>query len=359
MRGLRPAGPGRLTRYLGAAFLARWVGTALAVTVLIGLLDGLANAPEVAERAAAAGRGGQGAYLAARAPVIFDRIGLLTVLLALVLTYIGLVRRREVVALAAAGLSPARQLLALLPAVLLAALASGLIADRLVPPAVRSLQAWSAPGYGAGRLSEESPLWLRDGDRIVRVAGRLGPETVGAVRLFRLGEGGRLIAVTAAERAEWRGEGWALGGTRALLGAAPAASWRTAVGPDALDRLIAEPRDLSLADMGRLAALRGAGSRPSYAYEAWGWHRLTRPLAAIGLTLCVVPLMQVVARGAGGEKAAVAALAVGFGYFVLDGAMVALAERGAAPPAATVFVTVSVPFLLGAWLMLAKETVRP
>ncbi|MBB4659288.1 LptF/LptG family permease [Parvularcula dongshanensis] len=353
----------RFAVYLSGMLASRWAMAAIASVTLIGLLDSLANSSEIAERAEAMGAGGATTYLIQRMPVIFDRTLLVAILLAVVLTYVSLVRRREIVALTAAGLSAFRQVVLIAPMTLLIAGLSILIVDTAMPSAVRGLQSWGAPGYSGDLLSDEDPLWIADQGRIVRIASRRGPETFGDVQIYDIGEDGAPSAITFADTATWRGdEEWELGGTRVVSlepGAPkPSARWRSEQTPASLDRVIAEPRDLSLADMQALEQLRGSGSRPGFTYQTWFIHRLTRPLAALALVLCSVPLMQQLSRQASGDLAMIGCLALGFGYLIFDGVMLSFAEAGATKPGWAIAFPIGLFALLGVYLCLSRERPR-
>lgn len=359
----RFASPGRFAVYLSGLMASRWVAAVFASISLVALLDTLANAPEVAKAAERAGMGGPTAYLVQRIPIIFDRMLLIAILLAIILTYASLVRRREIVALGAAGLSAAKQALLLAPVTFALALGSVLIVDTVMPPAVRALQSWGAPGYAETRLSAEEPLWLADDGRVVRITGRTGPETFTGLSFYDLGEDGAVTGVTSADAATYdRREGWQLEGAEAFSAipgrAAPRAQWTSRQTPRTLDKIISSPRDLSLWDMQRLRGLRGSGSNPAFAYDAWRFHRLTRPLAAVVLLFACVPLMQRLGRQDSGELAMVLCLVAGFSYLILDGVMLSFAESGVARPGWAVMLPIGLFALLAVYLNLLKERTR-
>ena len=359
----RLTSPGRFAVYLSGLMASRWVAAVFGSISLVALLDTLANAPEVAKAAERTGMGGPTAYLAQRIPVIFDRMLLIAILLSIILTYASLVRRREIVALGAAGLSAFRQALLLTPVTLGLALASVLVVDTVMPPAVRALQAWGAPGYAETRLSEAEPLWLADDGRVVRITGRAGPDTFTGLSFFDLGPDGMVTAVTRADAARYDdADGWSLTGAEAYAAvpgqAAPRPAWRSQQTPGTLDRIISSPRDLGLRDMARLRDLRGSGSNPAFAYDAWRTHRLTRPIAAVVLLFACVPLMQRLGRQDSGELAMVLCLVAGFSYLILDGVMLSFAESGVAKPGWAVSLPIGLFALLALYLNLLKERTR-
>ena len=113
--------------------------------VLIGLLDSLANGGDILS-----GDGGFSntfRYMILRAPVIFDRIFIFTIVVAILLTYVKLIRQHELVALLGFGISVPKQIMLLTPIILSAGFTSITIIDFTIAPAVRSLQTWGIGEY--------------------------------------------------------------------------------------------------------------------------------------------------------------------------------------------------------------------
>ncbi|MEM9837624.1 MAG: LptF/LptG family permease [Pseudomonadota bacterium] len=348
----------RLTLYLSVLFAKRWLLVTGAAVVLVALLDSLANAPEIA----AIEGGSQVGYLMARAPVIFDRLLLITLLLTLILTYLQLIGRRELVAITGAGVSAAQQVLILLVPVLGIAIVSTFVIDRFVPTGVAKLQGWSAPGYTTSRISDEKPLWLAEDNILVRISGRKGADGVGRLELFHLSQDSQVESVTFAEGARFeRGTGWRLeqAQTHHVRDThAPGAveMWASPQTPSSLNRLIAAPRDLSLSDMWSLSRNGSSGTRPSFSYETWFWHRLTRPLAAVALLTLTVSMMQRFGRDEGGYGAMLVVLAIGFSYMIAEGVMLSLAEAGSLPVLFTLALLIGLLFLGGLYAWTYQET---
>jgi len=166
----------RLAIYLIKTFLFSWFTVTFGFLILVGLLDSLANGGEIIS-------GGKGfsatfEYMLYRSPVIFDRVLLFTIMVAMLLTYVKLIRQHELVSLLSFGLSVPRQVAMLTPAVVGVTLLSVLFINTAMPPAVRALQAWGIGEYKRTSISQEKPLWLQDGDRIIRAAGRPDMKTL-------------------------------------------------------------------------------------------------------------------------------------------------------------------------------------
>jgi len=168
--------------YLSNSFIRIWLGTVFGFLVLIGLLDSLANGADII------GNGGQFTdtfkYMAYRAPVIFDRIFIFTLVVAMLLVFVKLIRQHELVALLGFGISVPKQIGLLTPAVVGASLLSIIIINITMPPSVRALQAWGIGEYKIKNISPDNPLWFEDNREIVRASLRFGMDRLGGLEIF-------------------------------------------------------------------------------------------------------------------------------------------------------------------------------
>ena len=355
----------RLALYITKRFTFIWIGTVLGFLVLIGLLDSLANGAEIV------GEDGSFAdtfrYMFLRAPVIFDRIFVFTFVVAILLTFVGLIRNHELVALLGFGISVPRQILMMVPAVFLLGVASVAIINTALPPAVRTLQAWGGAEYKQRNVTDENPLWLEDDRRIVRAAGRPGYDMLSDLELYSRTETGSLKTKTTAETARFVGDGWELNGvetlelagsdgeTRTAVVQSGPSIWSTRQTPDSIARLAAEPRDISLSDMQNFSEQGNSGSRPSFAYRFWYLHRITRPLAILVLLACCVAIMQRVGRQDTGDRALIIGIATGFLFLIVDGAMATFSASGAVLPWVGIAFPMVVFGLIAGWLVVRSE----
>lgn len=324
--------------YLSRSFLFTWLIVVFGFLVLIGLLDSLANGADIV----ASGEGFRGTfkYMALRAPVIFDRIFVFTLVVAILLTYVKLIRQHELVALLGFGISATRQVLLMIPIVLGAASLSIIFIDYTMAPAVRALQAWGIGEYKIKNITPDNPLWLEDSGAIIRATDRESYETLADIEIFERNERGEVDAIVWADRATFAGEGWTLEGVKRLdvkgadgevREAVPiegTATWTTGQTPKSIARLAAEPRDLSLSEMRNFMKPGNSGAKPSFAYGFWHAHRLTRPLAAIILLIACAALMQRTGREDTGDRTLILGITLGFIFLIIDGAMATFAASG-------------------------------
>lgn len=340
--------------------------TVFGFLVLIGLLDSLANGGDIMS-----GDGGFSdtfRYMMLRAPVIFDRIFIFTIVVAILLTYVKLIRQHELVALLGFGISVPKQIMLLTPIVLAAGFTSITFIDFTIAPAVRSLQAWGIGEYKIKNITPETPLWLEDSGRIIRAEKRVSYEELGNIEIYERSSTGQVEDVIWAETAVYKNPNWELKGVQSLpIKDANGKSilpekldktgiWKTAQTPMTIARLAAEPRDLSMSEMRQFRRPGNSGSKPRFAYGFWHAHRFTRPLAGWILLLCAVPLMQRTGRQDTGDKALILGISMGFIFLIIDGAMATFATSGGMGVTSAIAGPLIVFALLGAYLCLQAES---
>ena len=352
--------------YLSKMFLITWLMTVFGFLVLIGLLDSLANGGDILS-----GDGGFSntfRYMMLRAPVIFDRIFVFTIVFAILLTFVKLIRQHELVALLGFGISVPKQIMLLTPAVLAAGFTSITFIDYAIAPAVRSLQAWGIGEYKVKNITPNNPLWLEDNRRIIRAEKRINYEELGNLEIYQRSETGQVEDVLWAEKAVYKAPNWELVGVQSLpikgaegdprmpLRSAAPEIWETAQTPMTIARLAAEPRDLSLSEMRQFKKPGNSGSKPRFAYSFWHAHRMTRPVAAWILLLCAVPMMQRTGRQDTGDKALIIGISMGFIFLIIDGAMATFATSGGIGVTSAIAGPLIVFTLLGSYLCLKAES---
>ncbi len=352
--------------YLSKSFLTTWLMTVFGFLVLIGLLDSLANGGDILS-----GDGGFSdtfRYMMLRAPVIFDRIFIFTIIVAILLTYVRLIRQHELVALLGFGISVPKQIMLLTPIVLSAGFTSITIIDFTIAPAVRSLQTWGIGEYKIKNITPEHPLWLEDNGRIIRAEKRVSYEELGNIEIYERSSTGQVQEIIWAQKAVYKNPNWELtdvqalpikgedGAARLSLRSGKPMMWETSQTPITIARLAAEPRDLSMSEMRQFKRRGNSGAKPRFAYSFWHAHRFTRPLAAWILLLCAVPLMQRTGRQDTGDKALITGISMGFIFLIVDGAMATFATSGGMGVTPAIAGPLIVFALIGSHLCLQAES---
>lgn len=349
----------RLILYISKIFLARWFVAIFGMVVLVGLLDSLANASAIA---ASGEDGGALRFMMLRGPVIYDLVFLFSLMLALLLTFVSLIRRNELVALQGIGLSVFAQVRALIPVVLLVSIGSMFLINYTLPASVQALNAWGIGEYEQGTVTEDEPLWVNDNGLFVRMKGRDGLNILEDLTFFHRDRGGYIERVTWAERAVFDNKGnWQLEGLDTLIvdnAEAPPpeiTAWVTKQTPLLIDKLAAEPRDLALTDLAAFSAFRGSGSRPSASYKVWHLKRISLPFAAFAMLLLAAPIMQRLGRRDTGTVQLIIGVGISFLFMIVDGIMVTMGSNGALIPELSALGAPIILAAIGLYLWLNQE----
>lgn len=307
-------------------------------------------------------------YAALRLPSFLAQLLPVATLVAALLTAGDLLRQRELVAAWSAGLSQPRLLLGLLPLLLLLGGLQFLLNDQVVPRTTDALRAWGVGEFRTTGLltSRDGSVWLRSGNDIVRVSAQdLEAERLAAVTIFRRNAQGELLERLDAAEAERQEQGWLL---RQVVRHAtapygsdvlPELLWPGEIELEHLRLVARPPRELAFLDLWALLASDGYGQRPRELYETWVNARLAQFFGAPLVFCLAFALAQGWRRTGEMTRLMLSGLALGFGFFILDGASVALGEVGFLPGWLAAWSPPTLLACLVAHLLLKPEAAAP
>ena len=342
-----------LTIYLARLFITRILAVLVMLVLVLQLLDLLGESGKILSYP------GNGEaqllhYVTMRVPQLVARFLPYSVLLATIITLMTLNQNSEVTSMKASGLSAHQILAPLFLTALVVALASFLFNERIVTRATATLSAWEAVDYGpVPRTSgSRSNVYLRDGNDILLAASLSGSGSAMEMRqvtFYRRDAKGMIVEQLRSPRATYAAPGWTLEAPRRFDVARTLQE--DLAGPVVVARDITPAQvaiskvdadALSIFELSRsIKSLKAAGRRTSELEAAW-WHKLSGPLSAL-----LMPLLGAVA-GFGLARSgqllirASIGMALGFAYFVLDNAALAMGNFGGYPP----MVAAWAPFLL-------------
>lgn len=349
-----------LTLYLARLFVVRVAAVLVMLVLVLQMLDLLSESGKILAHAGN-GEGQLWTYVTLRAPQLIARFLPYSVLLATIITLVTLNQNSEVVSMKAAGLSAHQVLAPLILAALMVSLISFTFNERVVTRATATLKAWQAVDYGRVPTDSgvRSNVYLKDGNNILE-AGTLtgtGARTVmDTITWYRRDAQDRVTEVIHAPRATYANPGWLLdSGVRfdvaktstQKLGPTVIAPGLT---PDQVAIGTVDPDGENFIELRRsLDALAAAGRRTSELEGAW-WHKFSGPLSATLMPLLGAIAAFGLARSGQLLIRAGIGMALGFAYFVVDNAALALGNFGGYPP----IVAAWAPFML---FLLIGETV--
>lgn len=349
-----------LTFYLARLFVTRILAVLLMLVMVLQVLDLLGESGDILAHPG----NGQAQllyYVSLRVPQLIARFLPYSVLLATIITLATLNQNSEVISMKAAGLS-AHQVLA--PLILAALVISGLsfaFNERVVTRASSTLTSWQAVHYGSVPRDSgvRNNLYLSDGRDLLLaqlLTGRGNAMVMTGVTFYRRDANDMIVEQLHSPRATYANPGWTLENPERFDVASTTTSMipATTVAPGITPvKIMLSKVDADAEDIFSLARsideMRAAGRRTSALDAAW-WHKLSGPLSSTLMPLLGAIAAFGLARSGQLLIRAVIGMALGFAYFVLDNAALAMGNFGGYPP----LIAAWAPFVLFA---LIGETV--
>ncbi|MCA1661609.1 MAG: LPS export ABC transporter permease LptG, partial [Novosphingobium sp.] len=306
-------------------------------------------------------------YVTLRVPQLVETFLPYSVLLATILTLVQLNQNSEVVSLKAAGLS-AHQILA--PLVLTAAaiaLVSFTFNERVVTRSAATLKAWQAVKYGTvpPESAAKSNVWLADGDNVLyaqAITGAGKDTRMTGVTWYRRDPSRRVVDIVSAPAATYADPGWRLERPRGFavqraevepMPAATVVATRVTLPQIAISKVDPDAEDLFTLRRS-IAAMKDAGRRTAELESAW-WHKISGPLSALLMPLLGAVAAFGLARSGHVLIRAVIGMALGFAFFVVDNAALAMGNFGGYPPLLAAWAPFVLFALIGETVLIRTE----
>lgn len=342
-----------MTGYIARMFAVRIIAVLVMLVLVLQMLNLLSESGHIL---AVKGNGQMELlrFVELRLPQLISKFLPYAVLLATILTLTTLNQNSEVISMKAAGLS-AHQILA--PLFLVAAVTSVItfaFNERVTVRAASALKAWQDVDYGPVPPDSDikTNVWMQDGPNILyarTVVGRGAAMQMGDVSWYRRDPTGMVTQIVHAPHAVYAHPGWRFDRPTGFdvqstkltpLGGPQVFATQVDPGQVLVRKTSADGESLwKLSNS--IAEIRAAGYRTGELDGRW-WHKLSGPLSAM-----LMPLLGAVA-GFGLARSgklfvrAVIGMALGFAFFVVDNAALAMGNFGAYTP----FLAAWSPFLL-------------
>ncbi len=354
-----------LTLYLAKMFAVRIAAMLFILVLVLMMLDLLSNSGKIL----AVEGNGQGellTYAGLRIPQLISRFLPYSVLLATLITLVTLNQNSEVIAMKAAGLS-AHQVLA--PLLLTAGIVSGgtfLFNEVLVTRSNQTLKAWEAVDFGPIPTEDRvrANIYLNDNGNILTAAYLAGRGEAIAMRnvgWYVRNADGMIVEQVEADRAVYANPGWRLEGvTRFSVQNAVTDQPRSLVvgeglSPEQIDLAKIDPDAEPFWTLTQsIAEYERAGRRTTELRAKW-WHKISGPLSAFLMPLLGAVAAFGLARSGQLFVRAVIGMALGFAYFVVDNAALAMGSFGGYPPFLAAWAPVMLFVLIGETVLIRTE----
>jgi lipopolysaccharide export system permease protein len=185
--------------------------------------------------------------------------------------------------------------------------------------------------------SGKTGLWAREGDSLINAKrGRDGANgtTLFGVRVYEFTQAGRLLRITAAERAEHRAGSWVLlEATRMMFGEETVETqklarveWPSTLDPRLLTLSIVRPKWLAAADLSANIDYMRRNQLDAGPFESAFWARVFFPLNVLILVFSVLPFAFGALRSGGLSKRLFIGVIVAITWFLFQRAVVDIAS---------------------------------
>ncbi len=349
-----------LTIYLAKIFVVRIVAVLAMLVLVLLMLDMLGKTGDIL---AVPGNGDAEVWLYAslRAPQLVARFLPYSVLLATIITLAGLNQNSEVISMKAAGLSAHQILAPLLLIGLLVAAVSFAFNERIVTRATATLKAWESVDFATVPEDREARanVYFNDGNDVLMgglLSGRGADTVMTDVTFYERDDAGMIPRQLSAARATFASPGWRMDNASVFNVASAQTQMldSVVVAPGVeiaqIELRRVDPDAQGLAELSEsIDALDGSGRRTGELEAKW-WHKISGPLSAVLMPLLGAVAGFGLARSGQLFTRAVIGMALGFAYFVVDNAALAMGSFGGYPPLLAAWA----PFFL---FLLVGETV--
>jgi len=354
-----------LTWYLARLFVSRIFAVLLMLVMVLQVLDLLGESGDIL---AYAGNGEAQLfhYVLLRIPQLVARFLPYSVLLATIITLATLNQNSEVISMKAAGMSAHQVLAPLILAAGVISIGSFAFNERVVTRATSTLDAWQAVDYGPVPVDSgvRSNLYLADGRDllIARTAtGEGNAMVMEGVTFYTRDAQGMILKQMRSDRATYANPGWMLdkptvfevADTRTSTIASAVVAKGITPAKVTMSKVDADGQNVF--ELARsIDALKVAGRRTSELEAAW-WHKISGPLASLLMPLLGAVAAFGLARSGQLLIRAMIGMALGFAYFVLDNAALAMGNFGAYPPAIAAWAPFVLFALIGEMVLIRTE----
>ena len=354
-----------LTWYLAKLFIGRILAVLLMLVLVLQALDLLSESGKILG-VAGNDQSDLWHYASLRIPQLVARFLPYSVLLATLFTFWPLNHNSEVIAMRAAGLSAHQILAPLLLSAAVVSLFSFGFNERVVTRASATLKAWEAAKYGPIPTdpSVRANIYLPDGPNILAAGSMTGEGkdvTMKDVTWYRRDSGGMVLEQVRSPAARYAAPGWLLTDPVRFDVAAtaqtklPSLVVAQAVTPTQVVLAKVDPDRESLFQLSRsIETLKASGRRTSELEGKW-WHKISGPLSALLMPLLGSVAAFGLARSGQLLVRAVVGMALGFAYFVVDNAALAMGNFGGYPPLIAAWAPFLLFALLGATVLVRTE----
>ncbi len=233
----------------------------------------------------------------------------------------------ELIVMRASGLSLVRLTRSVLQAGLLLSLAVLLAGEFAAPPLEQFAREQRAVAKGENlSIRGGRGFWARDGNDFIHVRGVLPGVRLVDINIFKVSPEARLETVTHAEGARYQAGRWVLeevsrsvlGGDKVLTEQLSNLTVVSAISPQILEVLAANPEDLSMRDLRVYVDYLERNGLDAQGYRLALWRKLLAPLAYLAMLVIAMPFVFGPQRSVGVGQRLLVGLLLGLAFFLIN-----------------------------------------
>jgi len=354
-----------LTLYLVKQFATRIFGILIMLVLVLQMLDLLSESGDILAHPGN-GEAQLWTYVSLRTPQLIARFLPYSVLLATILTLATLNQNSEVIAMKASGMSAHQVLAPLFIAAIGISLLSFAFNERVVTRANATLKAWQANDWGP--IPEDTGVrfnaYFKDGPNILmakKVTGSGQAMRMSDVTWYERDPRMAITGVVHAASAAPVAGGWRLEApvrfdvVQTTTAALPTLTVAPSVTPREVELSRIDPEGQNFSQLAKTINSLEASGRNTEELEGKWWHRFSGPLAAILMPLLGAIAAFGLARSGQLLIRAAIAMSLGFAYFVIDNAALAIGNFGGYPPLVAAWAPFVLFFCIGEAVLIRTE----
>ena len=354
-----------LTLYLARLFAGRIFAVLAMLVLVLQLLDLLGESGKILAHHGN-GESDVWRYVGLRCPQLVQQFLPYSVLLAALFTFFPLNQNSETIAMRAAGLSAHQILAPLLATAVAVAGISFAFNELVVTRTTGALKDWQAVQYGPvpADTGARTNIYATDGRDILHAARATGDRqapVLTGVSWYARDAVGSITAVIDSPGAHYAAPGWRLDApvlfdvattARRVL---PPLVVGQGIAPRAVEVSAVDADRMNIVELSHgIAMLRESGRRTSELEGKW-WHKISKPLSAVLMPLLAGIAAFGLARSGQLLLRAVAGMALGFAYFVVDNTALAIGNFGGYPPLIAAWAPFALFLLIGETVLIRTE----
>lgn len=334
-----------LDRYIAHRLVVYTAAILLLIVTILQMLDLLSRADAIMA-APGASVFNLARYAALRAPELVVRFTPFALLIAVLLNLSQLAGASEIIAMRAAGMSPAHILRPMLVGAAVIALAHFAFQEWVAAAATSRLQVWQEFGYArpnAAADQESKDVWIASDGLIVnaRTAYRFGQQTkISDLHIYQIDKNGLLSGVIKSQSALSGNPSWTLNTTTRCTSTenqwtkSDQIGWTT---PLTTDDFFPNAQPQSVRQLQQEAKRLRRRDEPSARLSTSFFSHFARPLSDMIMPLIGLFVGFSLPRSGKFAKQLLVGLGIGFLFFVFDSFLLAVGNSGALPAFAAAF----------------------